>query len=110
MAGGGREVIQSRPHARPVPKRFPSACGSHPGLFERGCHSRIGSMERSERCPRKKFRALARAVSGLFAFLVLAGKPALAEIADWETAVRPLDEGMPLVAVMRLRDILKREL
>jgi TolA-binding protein len=33
-----------------------------------------------------------------------------AEIPDWEGAVRPLEEGVPQVAVMRLRAILKRDL
>jgi len=42
-------------------------------------------------------------------FLATAGT-ASAEIADWDAAVRPLDEGVPQVAVMRLRTILKREL
>jgi tetratricopeptide (TPR) repeat protein len=35
---------------------------------------------------------------------------ASAEIADWEDAVRPLDDGVPQVAVMRLQNILKRDL
>jgi outer membrane protein assembly factor BamD (BamD/ComL family) len=34
----------------------------------------------------------------------------MAEIADWDTVVRPLDEGVPQVAVMRLRNVLKGEL
>ena len=42
--------------------------------------------------------------------LFLLSFPARAEIADWELAVRPLDEGVPQVAVMRLRNILKRPL
>jgi len=58
----------------------------------------------------KKFRALFPAVSGLFAFLLFMATPAAAEIADWDAVVRPLDEGVPQVAVMRLREILKREL
>src|SRR5205807_9779395 len=33
-----------------------------------------------------------------------------AEIADWDAAVRPLDEGVPQVAVMRLRNIFQRNL
>ena len=36
--------------------------------------------------------------------------PAPAEIADWDLAVRPLEEGVPQVAVMRLRNVLKRPL
>jgi TolA-binding protein len=49
-------------------------------------------------------------VSGLFAIVLLTGKPATAEITDWDAAVRPLEDGVPQVAVMRLRDILKGEL
>ncbi|HEX8077115.1 MAG TPA: tetratricopeptide repeat protein [Chthoniobacterales bacterium] len=33
-----------------------------------------------------------------------------AEIAGWDAAVRPLEEGVPQVAVMRLRELLKAEL
>jgi len=44
-----------------------------------------------------------------FAFFIFAAS-AVAEIPDWDAAVRPLDEGVPQVAVMRLREILKREL
>jgi predicted negative regulator of RcsB-dependent stress response len=58
----------------------------------------------------KKFRALSPAASALFALLVFMAEPAAAEIADWDAAVRPLDEGVPQVAVMRLRNILQREL
>jgi outer membrane protein assembly factor BamD (BamD/ComL family) len=45
-----------------------------------------------------------------FAMVLLIAKPANAAIADWDEAVRPLEEGIPQVAVMRLRNILKREL
>ena len=45
-----------------------------------------------------------------FAFLFIFAASAVAEIPDWDAAVRPLDEGVPQVAVMRLREILKREL
>jgi predicted negative regulator of RcsB-dependent stress response len=54
----------------------------------------------------KNFRALLAAVSAL----VLLASSARAEIADWDAAVRPLDEGLPQVAVMRLRNILQRSL
>ena len=54
----------------------------------------------------KNFRALLAAVS-VAVFLVGSAR---AEIADWDSAVRPLDEGVPQVAVMRLRNILKRSL
>jgi predicted negative regulator of RcsB-dependent stress response len=54
----------------------------------------------------KIFRALLAVVSAL---VLLVGS-ARAEIADWDSAVRPLDEGVPQVAVMRLRNILKRAL
>lgn len=42
-------------------------------------------------------------------FALLIGT-ARAEIPDWEAAVRPLEEGVPQVAVMRLRHILTRDL
>jgi lipopolysaccharide biosynthesis regulator YciM len=53
---------------------------------------------------------LARAIWGLTAVLWILAASARAEVADWEAAVRPLDERLPQVAVMRLRNILKREL
>ena len=42
--------------------------------------------------------------------LIIFAASAVAELPDWDAAVRPLDEGVPQVAVMRLREILKREL
>src|SRR3954466_3472565 len=66
-------------------------------------------MERIERHWTKKFRLNCLIFLSLTA-LSLAGQPARAEIADWDAAVRPLEEGVPQVAVMRLRDILKRDL
>ena len=54
-------------------------------------------------------KILLPAVAALFLLLSFAGL-ANAEIPDWETAVRPLDEGVPQVAVMRLRAILERPL
>jgi tetratricopeptide (TPR) repeat protein len=58
----------------------------------------------------KTFCTLSRVVSGLAALLLATARPALAEIADWDAAVRPLEEGVPQVAVMRLRMILERDL
>ncbi len=58
----------------------------------------------------KKFCTLSGLVSGLAALLLAAARPASAEIADWDAAVRPLEEGVPQVAVMRLRTILQRDL
>ncbi|HEY2138988.1 MAG TPA: tetratricopeptide repeat protein [Chthoniobacterales bacterium] len=46
----------------------------------------------------------------ILAFGQWTAQPAVAEIADWDAAVRPLDEGVPQVAVMRLRAILARDL
>ena len=57
---------------------------------------------------RRKFPVGSCLVALLALFLL--SFPARAEIADWELAVRPLDEGVPQVAVMRLRNILKRPL
>lgn len=45
-----------------------------------------------------------------FVVVFLTPKPMAGQIAEWDAAVRPLDEGVPQVAVMRLRNILKREL
>jgi lipopolysaccharide biosynthesis regulator YciM len=53
---------------------------------------------------------LVRVIWGSLAVLWLVASPARAEVADWDAAVRPLDEGIPQVAVMRLRNILKRDL
>ncbi len=58
----------------------------------------------------KKLCARGPTVSGLLAFLLFTANPAPGQIADWDAAVRPLDEGVPQVAVMRLREILKRDL
>ena len=58
----------------------------------------------------KKFHTLSPVVYSLLALIIWTAKPAFAEIADWDAAIRPLDEGVPQVAVMRLRDILKRDL
>jgi len=58
----------------------------------------------------KKFHTLSPMVYSLLALIIWTAKPAFAEIADWDAAVRPLDEGVPQVAVMRLRNILKRDL
>ena len=55
------------------------------------------------------FPLLRGAVCALVALLLVVAS-IHAEIADWETAVRPLDEGVPQVAVMRLRNILQRQL
>src|SRR2546423_713952 len=51
-----------------------------------------------------------RRVMGALASFLLVASTAKPEIADWEAAVRPLDEGVPQVAVMRLRSILQRSL
>jgi outer membrane protein assembly factor BamD (BamD/ComL family) len=80
-----------------------------PGLFERGRHFRIESMHRGGCYYLKKFRGLSPALLGCFVLVVWA-KSAFAEIADWDAAIRPLDDGVPQVAVMRLRNILKRDL
>jgi thioredoxin-like negative regulator of GroEL len=50
-----------------------------------------------------------RLVGGM-ASLLLLGVTVRAEVPDWEDAVRPLEDGVPQVAVMRLRNILKRDL
>ncbi|HEY8835828.1 MAG TPA: hypothetical protein VIM09_09620, partial [Chthoniobacterales bacterium] len=58
----------------------------------------------------KTFCTLSTVGSVLTALFLATAKTAAAEIVDWDAAVRPLDEGVPQVAVMRLRAILKREL
>jgi len=80
------------------------------GLFERERHSRIGSMRRNARHRMKTFCTLFTVGSGLTALLLATARPASAEITDWDAAVRPLEEGVPQVAVMRLRTILQRDL
>jgi predicted negative regulator of RcsB-dependent stress response len=57
----------------------------------------------------RKF-SLAPVLWAFLAVLWFAAQLARAEVADWDAAVRPLDEGIPQVAVMRLRNILKRDL
>jgi outer membrane protein assembly factor BamD (BamD/ComL family) len=54
--------------------------------------------------------ALPRVIWALLTVLWFVAQPVRAEVADWDAALRPLDEGIPQVAVMRLRDILKRDL
>jgi tetratricopeptide (TPR) repeat protein len=51
-----------------------------------------------------------RARCTIFGATILFAQLANAEIAELETAVRPLEEGVPQVAVMRLRNILGSEL
>src|SRR5213596_624236 len=80
------------------------------GLFGRSCHSRIGSMPLDLPRRRKLSHQGLLPVLAWFAFLFAFAVSAVAEIPDWDNAVRPLDEGVPQVAVMRLREILKREL
>src|SRR3954469_5094982 len=80
------------------------------GLFGGELHSRIATMQRAACHLRGKFRRTASVVSGLIALVFGWAQTASGEIADWDAAVRPLDEGVPQVAVMRLRDILTREL
>jgi outer membrane protein assembly factor BamD (BamD/ComL family) len=65
----------------------------------------LDPRDRARKTPPGLLRVLVGVVF-LFAFAGLA----LGEIVDWDAAVRPLDEGVPQVAVMRLREILKREL
>jgi TolA-binding protein len=79
------------------------------GLFETGWHSRIEPMEQAARNRMRKI-SLAQGIWALLAALWFVAQPARAEVADWDAAVRPLDEGIPQVAVMRLRNILKRDL
>src|SRR4051812_28208973 len=69
------------------------------GLFETRCHSNIGRMQRVARRRTRKF-PLIRPIFSCLAALSFAAQLALAEIPDWEAAVRPLDEGVPQVAVM----------
>ena len=67
-------------------------------------------MERDGRDRMKKSWAPETAASIVVALLILIPRSAPGEIADWDAAVRPLDEGVPQVAVMRLRNILKQAL
>jgi tetratricopeptide (TPR) repeat protein len=68
-------------------------------------------MRPDERGPMRKFRLLLAVASASLAFVTGPfAKQAAAEIADWDSALRPLDEGVPQVAVMRLRNILKGQL
>ena len=48
--------------------------------------------------------------AAVVALVIVLPRTAPGEIADWDAAVRPLDEGVPQVAVMRLRSILGRAL
>jgi lipopolysaccharide biosynthesis regulator YciM len=80
------------------------------GLFERERHSRIESMQTDGRERMKKSCLQGAAATVVLALLIFIPSAAPGEIADWEAAVRPLDEGVPQVAVMRLRNILGRAL
>jgi tetratricopeptide (TPR) repeat protein len=55
-----------------------------------------------------KFCAPGAAAFALVALLILIPRFAPGEIADFEAAVRPLDEGVPQVSVIRLRNVLER--
>jgi outer membrane protein assembly factor BamD (BamD/ComL family) len=66
-------------------------------------------MEQAARHRKRKI-SLAQVIWGLLAVFWSVAQSARAEVADWDAAVRPLDEGIPQVAVMRLRSILKRDL
>jgi predicted negative regulator of RcsB-dependent stress response len=65
-------------------------------------------METDGRDRMRNFRASQALASAIVGLLILLPKPGAAEIADWDAAVRPLDEGVPQVAVMRLRNVLKQ--
>jgi outer membrane protein assembly factor BamD (BamD/ComL family) len=80
------------------------------GLFERKLHSRIESSRMNARHKLKKLWALGPAGWAVSALLIWLANSGRAELEDWETAVRPLNEGVPQVAVMRLREVLKRAL
>jgi len=67
-------------------------------------------MQRDGRDRMKKSWARGTAASVVVALVILIPRSARAEIADWDAAVRPLDEGVPQVAVMRLRNVLKHAL
>lgn len=58
----------------------------------------------------RKYRSAYGPLAFVALLLVVFVPAAPAEIADWDLAVRPLEEGVPQVAVMRLRNILKRPL
>src|SRR4030081_2121512 len=104
--------MQSTADARSLLCRPRQASHSHGdlGLFEGDRHSRIGSMQRDGRNQMKNFCILVPMVLGQFTLALWGAQPVSAEIADWDAAVRPLDEGGPQVAVLRLRNILKSEL
>jgi outer membrane protein assembly factor BamD (BamD/ComL family) len=68
-------------------------------------------MQADERRPWNHFAARSTIILVSVAlFLSGLAQRAGAEIPDWDAAVRPLDEGVPQVAVMRLRNILSRSL
>jgi tetratricopeptide (TPR) repeat protein len=68
-------------------------------------------MHADERSQGSRFRLRPGIVLVAVALLLIGlTKQALGEIPDWDAAVRPLDEGVPQVAVMRLRNILSRPL
>ena len=66
-------------------------------------------MQRAARHWTEKFALVAPLFLSLAA-LSFTAPLARGEITDWDAAVRPLDEGVPQVAVMRLRNILKQDL
>ena len=89
--------------------RFAPYSGTDLRLFATGRHSTIEPMQKDARGPMTNFRRLRAAACALVGVLSFVA-PAWAEIADWDSAVRPLDEGVPQVAVMRLRHILQGSL
>ena len=78
-------------------------------MFETQRHFNIVMMQSGGSV--KNFRKLWSSTVASAAFLLVTlAKTVPAEIPDWDTAVRPLDDGVPQVAVMRLRNILKSPL
>src|SRR5256714_6870896 len=63
-------------------------------------------MQTNGRDRMRNFGALGATAAVIVALLILLPRIGVAEIPDWEAAVQPLEEGVPQVAVMRLRNAL----
>src|SRR2546423_1986522 len=104
------EIVRLLKHTSCNAQAAPYRTGPVLGLFERGRHFRIESMQTDGRRRMKKFHGLLATLSVLAGLLVFDSTPGMAELADWDTVVGRLEEGVPQVAGMRQRKVLKGEL
>src|SRR3954463_3572339 len=111
MAGGVVKFILILKPALCAGPGGPTAWGWIWVCLKREANLESLQMQPAERIPIRRCLTKLAVLSVLVVLVpLMAPKPAAAEIAGWDEAVQPLDDGVPQVAVMRLRDILKRPL